>query len=254
MIAAVGDDITLRVAGWSVCKAHYPGRMDAGRTCIEIGGILHVYFTPVMDAVYDASIFLCIQSSDKSYMKKPRSLALIEHRGIARDIAHGSIVYYAGNHTCAKRNGHFRGNRQRTTVFYYEVLHDAPRADISEDPEVLSSLGLFADKVQVFNMMSVAVELAGKGISAHHCGEIVLPRSRGIPHRHEIRHSGKVKVGEQIHPAFFVLPFRGGFACIDSNRKCAEILHVVYSRGFGFIHGHHYWFFLAPTYCQGNKG
>ena len=107
-----------------------------------------------------------------------------------------------------------------------------------------------ADEIKVLDMVRITVELAGKGISALHCREIVHPRGGGVTDRFEILNTDEIQVGEQIHPALFVLPFPGGLPGVDRSSEIKEILHVVYARGISPDLRRHRFLFFASGYGQ----
>ena len=116
-----------------------------------------------------------------------------------------------------------------------------------------SCLDFVADKFKVLYMVSIAVKLAGKRISAHNGRKIVLPRSGSIPYRLEIRHTCKVQVGKQVHPALFILPFLRGRTGVYRRGKSKEILYVMDAGDIRFFNRSRL-FMIASGYSQGKKG
>ena len=197
--------------------------MDARHARVVVGRVLHGHFAVIVHAIDGAALILAVESADHSHMQITGRAALIGHRGVGGHVAYGCIIQHAGHDARAQRDVGF--DRQGAGFIDDEILHDGARAEIAEQSEMFPGDGLVADQVEILDMVCIAVEFSSEGMTVRHDGIVGLawPGCGGMPDGLEIIHSGEIDVGEEVDPAFFVLPLGGGFAGVHGRGKFDEI-------------------------------
>ena len=227
VVVAGRDGIRLGIIGRGVGEAHDAGHVDRLRVPLGVGGIRGRDFAPVMHTVHGSAQVLGVAPADEGHMHESARTAVVRKRRIAGHIPDLSIIDETGDHPRAQ--GYAGRNRQGTVVLDHKILDHGARTQGTEQAIVPACDGLLANQMQVLDMESVAVKLAGKGMSFPLCKDgfhAAVPGSRGKPRRHEIGDPFKIDVIQEVHPSFRILPLGRGLTGIHRRGK-----------GFEFVRG-----------------